>query len=57
MIEQKVPLVCFKEGSDDIVGVNMVFVIKKDDDFIGKSYERVSCLTFSLRLKRFFLST
>ncbi|XP_031621398.1 uncharacterized protein LOC116339578 [Contarinia nasturtii] len=34
MAEQKVPLVCFKEGSDEIVGANMLFVLKKDDEFM-----------------------
>ncbi|XP_055310814.1 uncharacterized protein LOC129573785 [Sitodiplosis mosellana] len=38
MAEQKVPLVCFKEGSDEIVGINMLFVINKDDHFMEKIY-------------------
>lgn len=29
MVEQKVPLVCFKEGCDEIVGINMLFVWTK----------------------------
>lgn len=43
MIEQKVPLVCFKEGSDEIVGINMLFVKTKDDhDFLDNIYKSVS---------------
>lgn len=46
MVEQKVPLVCFKEGSDEIVGANMVFVIKNDDGFMPAAYELVSKFDF-----------
>lgn len=42
MVEQKVPLVCFKKGSNEIIGANMLFVYNKDDHFIEKCYENVS---------------
>ncbi|XP_031616505.1 uncharacterized protein LOC116336654 isoform X2 [Contarinia nasturtii] len=32
MIDQNVSLVCFKEDSNEIVGANVLFVIKKDDE-------------------------
>lgn len=48
MVEQKVPLVCFKEGSDEIVGINMLFVINKDDHFMEKAYERVCYSLFQV---------
>lgn len=41
-IEQKVPLICYKAGSDEIVGVNMIFVLHKDDDYLKKIYQHVS---------------
>lgn len=41
MIEQKLPLVCFKAGSDEIVGANMLFVIQKGDPFLENVYEKV----------------
>lgn len=34
MVEQCVPLVCFKDGSDEIVGVNMNFVMSQEDNFM-----------------------
>lgn len=36
MVEQKVPLVCLKKGSNEIIGANMLFVCSKDDNFIEK---------------------
>lgn len=33
IIAQRTPLVCFKDGSDDIVGGNMVFISTKGDLF------------------------
>lgn len=39
---QKMPLVCYREGSDEIVGVNWIFVIHKDDEFVQKFYAKVS---------------
>lgn len=43
MIEQKVPLVCFKADSDEIVGINMLFVkTKEDHDFLDNLYKSVS---------------
>lgn len=45
MIEQKVPLVCYKAGSDEIVGVNMNFVMSKEDHFMDKFAITVSLNT------------
>lgn len=43
MVEQKVPLVCFKDGSEEIVGINMLFVKTKwDHDFLDDLYKSVS---------------
>lgn len=42
IIEQKVPLVCYKAGSDEIIGVNMNFVMSKGDHFIEKFAKTVS---------------
>lgn len=48
MIEQKTPLVCLKTGSDDIVGVQMNFVINKNDHFMEKLYEQVNLMQIIL---------
>lgn len=45
-IEQKVPIVCFKAGSDDIVGANMLFVLQKDDDYMDEAYKQVNFCFF-----------
>lgn len=39
---QKMPLVCYKEGSDDIVGVNWTFVSHKDDKLMEQLNTNVS---------------
>lgn len=44
MVKQRTPLVCFKAGSDDIIGVNMIFVMSKDDHFMEKCYKHVNIL-------------
>lgn len=31
-VAQRTPIVCFKEGSDDIVGANMVYINAKSDN-------------------------
>lgn len=41
MVEQRMPLVCFRSGSDEIVGANFTFVISEEDDYMHKCYERV----------------
>lgn len=41
MIAQKLPLVCYKSGSDEIVGANMLFALTKDDDFLDRINMRV----------------
>lgn len=32
--EQKMVLVCYKEGSDEIIGANFTYVTHKDDHFV-----------------------
>lgn len=39
---QKTPLVCYREESDEIVGVNFTFVTHKDDQFVVKYCNNVS---------------
>lgn len=46
MIEQKVPLVCFKAGSEDIVGVSMLFVETKSDRYFERCYKQVKIFDF-----------
>lgn len=42
-IEQKMTLVCFKEGSDEIAGINVTCVHSKDDaNFLKEYLKRVS---------------
>lgn len=41
MIAQKLPLVCYKSGSDEIVGASMLFALTKDDDFLDQINMRV----------------
>lgn len=36
------PIACFKAGSDEIIGANMLFVLAKDDDFNEKIYKQVN---------------
>lgn len=42
MVAQGMPLVCFKAGSDEIVGANMLFVSSKGDNFMDKCRAQVS---------------
>lgn len=42
MVAQRMPLVCFKAGSDEIVGVNMLFVVRKEDHYMEKCRAQVS---------------
>lgn len=39
---QKTPIVCYKEGSDEIIGLNFTFVTHKDDHFVEKFQNGVS---------------
>lgn len=41
MIAQKLSLVCYKSGSDEIVGASMLFALTKDDDFLDQIKKRV----------------
>lgn len=42
VIEQKTVLVCFKNGSDEMVGINMNYVVEKDDHFMESVRRHVS---------------
>lgn len=42
IVDQNAALVCFKEGSDEIVGINMNFVSLKDDHFMEEIRKRVN---------------
>lgn len=42
ILVQKTPLVCFKEGSDDIIGLNWIFITHKGDEFMEKFYANVN---------------
>lgn len=44
ILQQKCALACFREGSEEIVGVNMTYVCSKDDQFFKEAYERVRFL-------------
>lgn len=44
IIPQRTTLVCFKEGSDDIVGANVVYIKSKDDTFRHEVRQSVSHL-------------
>lgn len=48
ILAQKMHLVCYKEGSDEIVGLNWNFVVHKDDQYVEKLFNQVSfkCLVF-----------
>lgn len=42
-IEQKMTLVCFKEGSDEIAGINVTCVHSKEDaNFLNEYLKRVN---------------
>lgn len=41
MIKQNAALICFREGSDEIVGLNMNFVTLKGDHFMEDCREQV----------------
>lgn len=41
-MEQKMTLVCFKEGSDEIIGFNITYVSSKNDTFFKHIEEAVS---------------
>lgn len=42
IVAQKTALVCFKEGSDEIVGLSFTFVISKSDKFEQLFFSQVS---------------
>lgn len=39
---QKTPIVCYKDGSDEIVGLNFTYVTHKDDHFVEQFQNGVS---------------
>lgn len=45
ILAQKMPLVCYRQGSDEIVGVNWVFVSSEEDNFLEKLNENVKINT------------
>lgn len=50
MIAQKISLVCYRAGSDEIVGMHMVYVLTKGDNLMEQAEKRVSFSTvFFLR--------
>lgn len=53
VIQQKMGLVCYKTGSDEIVGVNMNFVACKDDHFYDDMQRHV--MNLMKRYKRRFI--
>lgn len=42
MVSQKTPLVCFKSGSDEIIGMNMIYVSSRADNLMKTARKRVS---------------
>lgn len=34
IMAQKTPIVCYKEGSNEIIGANFTYVTHKDDHFV-----------------------
>lgn len=52
MVDQKLPLVCFKDGSDDIVGMHFIFVCSRkdkfDEVFMSISRSRITKMVFSI---------
>lgn len=44
IVQQKVSLVCFKEGCDEIVGLNLCAISSKEDPEI--QFERVHIMQF-----------
>lgn len=50
MLNQKTSLACFRSGSDEIVGVQISFVITKDDPFLDELYNIVGFIKFDLLL-------
>lgn len=41
VIKQKMTLVCYKTGSEEIVGLNMNFVASKDEHFFENAQKNV----------------
>ena len=42
VMPQRMALACFKEGSDEIVGLDVSFVCHKDDNFLDQAFANVS---------------
>lgn len=56
IMAQRMPLVCYKEGSKEIVGANFTFVTHKDDHFVEHFREGVRLATqYSIELFFFFI--
>lgn len=41
ILAQKMPLVCYREGSDEIVGESWIFISNKEDKFAEKHHANV----------------
>lgn len=48
VVAQRTALVCFKEGSDEIIGANLVFVNTQEDNYFEEVRECVSVLCILL---------
>lgn len=54
MIKQNAALICFKEGSDEIIGLNMNFVTVKDEHFMEDMKPKVRMFLHPNLSNRFF---
>lgn len=52
IMAQKTPIVCYKDGSDEIIGLNFTFVTHKDDHFVEQFQNGVS-----ISLRQLFAQT
>lgn len=43
ILNQKMPLVCYRNGSDEIAGISWTFVKCKEDEFLEKFFATVNC--------------
>lgn len=52
IIQQKVALVCYREGSNEIVGMNFTFIETKKDKYFEQFYPHVSKAKNSIQPKK-----
>lgn len=55
IMAQKTPIVCYKEGSNEIIGANFTYVTHKDDHFVDHFKNGVSFFLEVCRLAIFFV--